>query len=161
MTRLRFDYDFSYEAATGQPFAEVFDSLMAEAAKLATDRLRALAPVRTGRLSVTHRYVAGRGEVRIFNDSRYAEFVLPTGSKGRWRWWMAREFRNAFEDVSIARFGDVEDAVLASIGPIPREGQRRAAIMSRMAARREGRTAIAVPRTPARPSRAARSRGAR
>jgi len=161
MARLTFDYDFSYEAATDEAWSEVVESLIHDAAKLAAERLRVLAPMRTGRLSANHRWIPGKGSATIANDARYAEFVQPPGSKGRWRWWMARELRNAFEDVSIQRFGDVEDALLASIGPIPRDGQRRAAIIARMKARRSGAVAIAVPTTPARPTRPAASRGAR
>lgn len=136
MTRLRFEYDFSYEAATGQPWREVVESLIHESAQLAVDRLMVLAPRVTGNLAGSHQAIPGKESAEVRNIARYAEFVLPNGSRGRWRWWMGREMRNAFEDVSIARFGDVEDAVLASIGPVPRSGERRQALVARQAARR-------------------------
>ena len=137
MTRLRFDYDFSYEAATGRPWREVVEELIHEASKLAVARLRAIAPTVSGRLAGSHEAVPGRESATIRNTVRYAEFVLPRGSRGRWRWWMGREMRNAFEDVSLQRFGDVEEAVLVSIGPTPRVGHRSKMQSARLKARRE------------------------
>jgi hypothetical protein len=161
MTRLKFDFDFSYEAATGQPWAEVVESLMHEAGALAVERLRALAPRRTGKLAADHRAIPGTMRVVVENVARYAEFVQPKGSTGRWRYWIRRELRNAFEDVSLARFGDVEDALLASIGPIPRAGERRDRLAARMAGRKAGTAQIAVPTRTQRPTRPRAARGAR
>jgi hypothetical protein len=149
MTRLKFEYDFSYEAATGQPWRDVVEGLIHEAAEVAVERLRAVAPSVTGTLAGSHVAVPGKESALLRNTAGYAEFVLPKGSRGRWRWWMGREMRNAFEDVSIRRFGDVEDAVLASIGPVPRAGERRQALIARQAARKaavqSGSSRIAVP----------------
>lgn len=161
MARLRFDYDFSYEQATGQPWAEVVESLMHEAGALAVERLRVIAPRRTGKLAAEHRAIPGEMRVVVENNARYAEFVQPKGSTGRWRYWIRRELRNAFEDVSLARFGDVEDALLASIGPIPRAGERRDRLTARLAARRSGTARIAVPTQAARATRPRAARGAR
>jgi hypothetical protein len=161
MAGLTFNYDFSYEAATGQPWAEVVESLMHEAGALAAERLRSRAPRRTGKLANTHRVIVGKLRVTIDNSTRYAEFVQPKGSNGRWRYWIRRELRNAFEDVSLARFGDVEDALLASIGPIPIRGERRDALRTRMSARASGRARISVPTLTGRWSRTRAARGAR
>jgi hypothetical protein len=161
MGRLGFEFDFSYEAATGQPWAEVVESLMHEAGAVAVERLRAIAPKRTGRLADMHRAVPGKMRISIENAARYAEFVMPKGSTGRWRYWIRRELRNAFEDVSLARFGDVEDALLASIGPIPRSGERRTARTARFTARKAGTARIVVPTRTETPTRPRAARGAR
>lgn len=146
MTRMEFAYDFSYTAADpGRSWTAIVQEILNESAELAVQRLRAAAPVRSGELKAQHRAIPGNGRATIQNKATYAEFVKPNGSKGRWRWWMAKEFRNAFEDVSIAKYGDVEDALLVAIGPRVRDGGRADARRARVAARQAGTARIVVP----------------
>lgn len=136
--RISYEYDFDYGAASGSAWIDVVHDLMNESAQLAVSRLRVLAPVDSGRLKGSHDAKREKTGASIMATVPYAEYVQPKGSKGRWRWWMAREFRNAFEDVSLARFGDVEDALLSAVGPVPRKGERAKARQTRISERRSG-----------------------
>jgi len=136
VAKLDFEFDFSYEAATGRPWQEVVEELMHEAGRRAKAQLIAIAPTRTGKLRSSHRLELVDVGVVLHNEARYAEFVKVSGSSGRWRYWMKRELRNAFEDVSLERFGDVEDVLLRSIGPRPRSGQRADNLAARISRRR-------------------------
>jgi hypothetical protein len=142
MDHLSFEYDFSYSSIPGVSRFKVIQDILHSAGDRAVIVLRNTAPHDTGKLAASHVAIREMQAVTIESNipgsRKYTPFVKPKGKPARWPYYMRRELRNAVEDVSLEKFGDVEEAFLLAIGPKPRTGERAEMLEYRAASRLAG-----------------------
>lgn len=127
----RIEYELDFRFSDHGNYEDVIWAILEEAVTRAKARAIRESPVsgvagRSGTLRGSHYAKIDKRNQVVYlgNTAPYAEFVLPRGWAGRWRWFLGRCLRDAASEVSIEKLGGVEEGFLATLGPALKRGGR-------------------------------------